>query len=161
MVILADDTQRDWPVFFVVDKPRLQRIIAIVRDDRSKRSQWHRGPFLRLEAQDDYLKLDGIEASAKFPATVYESGVLFLKVTLFRKLLRSITGEKFLSIQVADDELLMEQIRMPLHENEMLLYAHPDQAPQHHPTYSKPDLPPEPKDMQKRLWSRFEEDDCE
>ena len=152
-------------MFFVVDKPRLQRIIAIVRDDRSKRSQWHQGPFLRLEAQDDYLKLEGLEASAKFPATVYEPGVLFLKVTSFRKLLRSITGEKFLSIQVADDELLMDQIRMPLHENEMLLYANPDQAPQHHPSYSKPDPTPEPtpepKDMQKRLWSRFEDDDCE
>ena len=87
-------------MLFVIDKPQFQHVIAIVRDDRRKEDQGLAGPFLRLEARDDYVKLDGLEVSAKIPATVYEPGVLFLKVTLFRRLLRTFKGEKFLTIQV-------------------------------------------------------------
>ena len=95
-------------LLFVIDKPQFQRVIAIVRDDRRKEDQGLAGPFLRLEARDDYVKLDGLEVSGKIPATVYEPGVLFLKATLFRRLLRTFKGEKFLTIQVAADELLHE-----------------------------------------------------
>ena len=120
-------------MLFVIDKPQLQRVIAIVRDDRRKEDQGLAGPFLRLEARDDYLKLDGLEVSGKIPATVYESGVLFLRATLFRRLLPTFKGEKFLTIQVTGDALLMGYVRQPLESNEMLLYPNPDQAPPVHP----------------------------
>ena len=121
-------------MLFVIDKPQLQRIIAIVRDDRRKEDQGLAGPFLRLEARDDYVKLDGLEVSAEIPATVYEPGVLFLKATLFRRLLPTFKGEKFLTIQVMADGVLMGPVRLPLESNDMLLYPDPDQAPQVHPS---------------------------
>jgi hypothetical protein len=121
-------------MLFVIDKPELQRTISIVRDDRTKKSQGSSGPFMRMEAQESFLKLDGLEASATIPATVYEPGVLFLKVTVFRKLLKTIKGEKFLTIQVTDDELLLDRVRLPLESNDMLLYADPATAPQKHPS---------------------------
>ncbi len=37
-------------MFFVVDKPRLQRMIAIVREDRAASEQGLDSPFLRLAA---------------------------------------------------------------------------------------------------------------
>jgi hypothetical protein len=120
-------------MLFVIDKPQFQRVISIVRDDRRKKDQGLNGPFLRLEAGDDYVKLDGLEVSGKIPATVYEPGVLFLKATQFRRLLPTFKGEKFLTIQVTGDELLMGYVRMPLEANEMLLYPNPDQAPPVHP----------------------------
>jgi hypothetical protein len=123
-------------MLFVIDKPQLQRIIAIVRDDRRKDDQGLAGPFLRLEARDDYVKLDGLEVSGEIPATVYEPGVLFLKATQFRRQLRKFKGEKFLTIQVTGDALLMGYVRMPLESNEMLLYPNPDQAPPVHPVFA-------------------------
>lgn len=74
-------------MLFVVDKPRLQRMISIVRDDRTSAAQVDGGPFLRLEANDDRLKLAGQIVEAEFPATIYEPGVLFLRVTLLRRVL--------------------------------------------------------------------------
>ena len=120
-------------MLFVIDKPYFQRIIAIVRDDRRKKDQEPAGPFLRLEARDDYVRLDGLKVAGKIPATVYEPGVLFLKATRFRRLLPTFKGEKFLAIQVTGDELVMGYVRMPLESNDMLLYPNPDQAPQEHP----------------------------
>lgn len=139
-------------MFFVIDKPQLQRIIAIVRDDRRKEDQGLAGPFLRLEARDAYVKLDGLEVSAEIPATVYEPGVLFLKATLFRRLLPTFKGEKFLTIQVTADELLMGYVRLPLESNEMLLYPNPDQAPQVHPSLAL--SPSEPKAKPRRTSER-------
>src|SRR5262245_14542814 len=101
-------------MLFVAERLKLQRNISIVRDDRSKKTLGSAGPFLRLEANDEYLKLDGLEVSAKFPAAVYEPGVLFLKITIFRRLLGTFTEERFLTIQVTADELLIDHIRMPL-----------------------------------------------
>ena len=141
-------------MLFVIDKPQFQRVISIVRDDRRKEDQGLAGPFLRLEARDDYVKLDGLEVSGKIPATVYEPGVLFLKATLFRRLLRTFKGEKFLTIQVTADELLMGYVRLPLESNEMLLYVNPDQAPQVHPAIAlaKPAPVRQPRFRQLRLW---------
>jgi hypothetical protein len=79
-------------MFFVVDRPRLQRIIAIVRKDRTPDTQDSNAPFLRLEARGDELTVDGGEVSGTFPAAVYESGVLFLRTTIFRRLLRTMVG---------------------------------------------------------------------
>jgi len=141
-------------MLFVIDKPQFQRVIAIVRDDRREEDQGPAGPFLRLEARDDYVKLDGWKNSGKIPATVYEAGVLFLKATLFRRLLRTFKGEKFLTIQVTGDELLMGYVRMPLESNEMLLYVNPDQAPEVHPVFAlaKPAPVRQPRPRQLTLW---------
>ena len=136
-------------MFFVVDRSKLQWNISLVRDDRTKKSQWRTGPFMRLEAKDDYLKLDGLLISAKIPATVYEPGVLFLKITIFRRLLKTIKGDPFQSIQVNEGGLLMDGIRLPLGFDDMLLYPDPDQAPLQHPSYKvvepKPQPQPQPK----------------
>lgn len=120
-------------MFFVIDRPRLQRIIAIVRDDRTRRMQGREGPFLRMEARDGQLKLAGKQIKATFPATVYEPGVLFLRITYFRKALRALAGEKMLSIQVTPTAVVMDNITLPLDANEMLLYADPAKAPEQCP----------------------------
>jgi len=141
-------------MFLVIDKPQFQRVLSIVRDDRRKVDQGLTGPFLRLEARDDYVKLDGLEVSGKIPATVYEPGVLFLKATLFRRLLSTLKGEKFLTIQVTGDELLMGYVRLPLELNEMLLYPNPDQATPVHlaVALAKPAPVRQPRFRQLRLW---------
>lgn len=148
-------------MLFVIDKPEFQRAISFARDDRKKADWGLAGPFMRMEARDDYIKLDGLEASVTIPATVYEPGVLFLKATALRKLLTTIQNQKYLTIQVMADGLLMDQICLPLESNEMLLYPDPDQAPQVHPAFkllppvlkqpppvSKPKCDP----RQRRLW---------
>lgn len=71
-------------MLFVVDKPRLQRIIAIVREDRSRKKRVE-VPFLRLTAEDDELTIEGGGCvTATFRATVYQPGVLFIRTTAFR-----------------------------------------------------------------------------
>jgi hypothetical protein len=157
-------------MFFVVDKQLLQGTLAIVRDDRTKAQQGTDGPFLRLEARDGFLQLDGQRASAKIAATVYEEGVLFLRVTIFRRLLGTLTGQPFLSIQVTSDGILMDRIRLPLDANDMLLYPNPEQAPAKHPSqllqqeearllqqeHAADRKPQQPKCEQLRLWGNFD-----
>lgn len=121
-------------MLFVIKKSELQGAISIVRDDRTKKSRGFAGPFLQLEANENYVKLDGNEVSAKIAATVYEPGVLFLKVTMFRRVLKSITKQKFLTIQVMSDGLLLENVSLPLETNDMLLYLDPILAPRFHPS---------------------------
>jgi len=88
-------------MFFVVDKPRLQRMIAIVREDRTPSRQGYNASFLRLKVTENELTVSGDSVSATFPATVYEQGVLFIRPTLFRRLVRTFRGEKFLTFQVS------------------------------------------------------------
>lgn len=147
-------------MLFVIDKPEFQHAISIVRDDRTKRNQGQAGPFMRLEAQDDYVKLTGLAASAKIPATVYEPGVLFLKITVLRRLLQTIKGEKFVTIQVMADELLLDRVRLPLESNEMLLYPNADQAPDQHPSLSliEPERVSISNERQLNLWDETEID---
>jgi hypothetical protein len=142
-------------MLFVVNKQELQRAIRLVRDDRTKKSWGLAGPFMRLEAKNDHIKVEGVAAFVIIPATVYEPGVLFLKVTAFRRLLGTFKGEKFLAIQVMADGLLLDNVRLPLEENEMLLYAVPDQAPKLHPslTLSPPVSKPKPEYRQLLLWN--------
>lgn len=121
-------------MMFVAKKRKFQAAISIVRDDRSKNTQESSGPFMRLEANDGCLELSGLDVSAKIPATVCESGVLFLKITVLRRLLLSITGEQFITIQITEDELLVDKVRLPLHANAMLLYPNPREAPRWHPS---------------------------
>jgi len=46
-------------MLFVVDKPRLQRMIAIVREDRTPHKQGYNAPFLRLKATGNELAVSG------------------------------------------------------------------------------------------------------
>lgn len=143
-------------MLFVINKSEFQGAITIVRDDRTKKSRGFAGPFLRLEANDNYVKLDGNEVSAKISATVYEPGVLFLKVTMFRRVLRSITKQKCLTIQVMSEGLLVENVSLPLEANDMLLYPIPDQAPRFHPSVAllaaASNRKPKPKSHQLLFW---------
>jgi hypothetical protein len=68
-------------MFFVVDKSRLQRMIDIVREDRTEGKTGQNSPFLRLEASESELTVSSSRALETLPATVYEEGVLFIRTT--------------------------------------------------------------------------------
>jgi len=120
-------------MFFIVDKPRFEKILRIVRPAPGVRASDHTGPFLRIEASDNRLSLSSRSVSAEFEATVFEPGVLFLRERLFARLLRGVKGENQLSIQVNAEGLLFSDVRMPLEPNLMLLYINPLKAPVRHP----------------------------
>lgn len=120
-------------MFFVVDKPRLQRMIYIVRADRTPSKQGDNAPFLRLKASENELTVSGDRVSATFPATVYEPGVLFLRTTLFRRLVQTCRGEEFLSFQVTGEGLRFGNVLMPFKGSDMVLYPNPDTAPESWP----------------------------
>jgi len=122
-------------MFFVVDKPRLQRMISIVREDKSRKDQGKNSPFLRIKACGNELSLSSEAVTAMFPATVYEPGVLFLRTTVFRRLIGTFKGEKFLSFQVTEKGLNFGNVVMPFEGSDMVLYLNPDEAP--------PSWPPE------------------
>ena len=120
-------------MFFVVDKPRLQRIISIAREDRSRRKDAET-PFLRLKAESTELTISGGGCvTATFPATVYQPGVLFIRTTKFRRLVRSFKNEKFLTFQVTEEGLRFGDVLMPFEGSDMVLYPNPDTAPEHWP----------------------------
>jgi hypothetical protein len=82
---------------------------------------------------------------AAFPATVYEEGVLFMRVTRFRLFLSLLTGQKTLAMQVNRDGLFADSVRLFLEANDMLLYADPAKAPQKCPLDApSPPTPPPP-----------------
>lgn len=150
-------------MLFVIEKPVLRRVIAIMRDDRCEKGQGLAGPLLLLEARGDYIRIDGLEAYGKIPATVYEPGVLFLNATQFRRLLPTFKGEKFLMIQVIGDELLTGYVRLSLETKKMLLKVNPDQAHEVHLAVAV-DKPARPKrspvhrpcSLQLMLWPKFD-----
>lgn len=126
-------------MFFVVDKPRLQRMISIVREDRL-RKKGTKSPFLRLKADNAELTISGSGCvTATFPATVYQPGALFIRTTNFRRLLKlTCIGEKYITIQVAEDGLHFGDVVMPFEGSDMVLYPNPADAPENWP-------PPPPK----------------
>ena len=144
-------------MLFVILKREFEHAISIARDDRLKKSQGRAGPYLRLEANSNFVKLEGLEASAQIPATVYEPGVLFLQVTLFRRVLRAIRGEKFLTIQATADELIVDKVRLPLEANAMLMYADPDLAPNVYPTQSPAKKNTKSESQQLLFWPEITE----
>ena len=131
--------------FFVVDKPRLQRIIAIVREDRKPSKHGCNAAFLRLKATENELTISGDKVSATFPATVYEQGVLFIRPTIFRRLVRTFRGEKFLAFQVTEEGLRFGDVLMPFDGSDMVLYPNPDTAPERWPP-----TPPEAEQIPER-----------
>lgn len=145
---------------FVVNRTDFAAVIVIVRDDKAKKNQGRKGPFMRWEVKDDQIRIDGNEASATIPATVHEAGVLFLKVTLFRKLLKTLTNE-MLKIQVTAEGLVMENIRLSKESSDMLLYNDPDQAPRLHPSVGQQPSESEPPNQGPRqllLWDEADQD---
>lgn len=104
-------------------------MISIVREDRTRKEQGKNSPFLRIEAVDNELSLRSDSATAKFPATVYEPGVLFIRTTHFRRLLGTFKGEKFLSFQVTKEGLNFGNVLMPFEGSDMVLYLNPEEAP--------------------------------
>lgn len=129
-------------MFFVVDKSRLQRIIAIVREDRTPRNQGHNVPFLCIKAEEDELTISGDKVSATFPATVYESGVLFILTTQFRRILRMTPiKEKFVTFQFTEEGLRFYDVLFPFDIENMIYFPDESKAPEIWPL-SSPALEP-------------------
>jgi len=120
-------------MLFVVDRPRLQRIISIVRDDKKPHCQWSNSPFLRIKASNNELTISGEEVAGTFPATVYEPGVLFLRTTSFRRLVRSFKDEKFMTFQVTKEGLSFGNVLLPFQGSDMVYFANPEDAPERWP----------------------------
>jgi hypothetical protein len=116
-------------MFFVIDKSRLQRVIRIVREDRTLRTQGQDSPFMRLAADGDQLIVSGHRIEGAFPATVYESGVVFIRTTLFRRLLDTFIDEKFLSLQVDKEGLHIGNVFLSFDAADMVLFSNVEQAP--------------------------------
>jgi hypothetical protein len=117
-------------MFFVVDKPRLQRMIAIVREDKSTSQQGLDSPFLRLAAIGSELTVESSTGAATFPATVYEEGVLFIRTTRFRRILQlTQVKERFATFQVTTDGLRFCDVFFPFNGEDLVLYLNPAEAP--------------------------------
>jgi hypothetical protein len=125
-------------MLFVVDRPRLLRMIAIVRDDRAPPRRGQSTPLVRIAAKDDTVTVSGEQASAAFPATVYAPGVLFVPPAYFSWLMRTFAGEKFFTFQMTREGLLIGNVRLPFVDSDMAYFADPDTAPDRWP-------PPEPQ----------------
>lgn len=135
-------------MLFVVDRPRLLRMVAIVRDH----TRPHRGqsaPLVRIAVKDDTVTVSGERGSATFPATVYEPGVLFVPPAYFRRLMRTFAGEKFFTLQMTRDGLLVGNVRLPFVDSDMAYFADPDTAPERWPPPEPP--PPEPEIAPKKV----------
>lgn len=131
-------------MFFVVDRARLERMINLTRDDRRRAQQTDCGPYFRIEASaDGHVRLTGREVEACFPATVYESGVLFLRITVFRNLLGTMRDTKMVAVQVNADGLIVENVHLSLDAGDMLLYPDVAAAPIRHPA-ERIEYPPSP-----------------
>ncbi len=117
-------------MFFVVDKPRLQRMIAIVREDNSTPTQETDSPFLRIAAVGSELTVASSAAEATFPATIYEEGVLFIRTTRFRRILQlTQVKERFATFQVSTDGLRFCDVFFPFNGEDLVLYLNPAEAP--------------------------------
>jgi hypothetical protein len=131
-------------MFFVVDKPRLQRMIAIVREDKATSQQGLDSPFLRLAAIESELTVASSMGAATFPATVYEEGVLFIRTTRFRRILQMTPAKsKFVTFQVTTDGLCFCDVFFPFNGEDLVLYLNPSEAPA---TWPPP--PPEEEDVE-------------
>ncbi|NLY00490.1 MAG: hypothetical protein GXY83_30715 [Rhodopirellula sp.] len=120
----------------VVDCSKLVRTLDVVRDDKKPRKKLkaEQVPYLRFAATEDgNLRLSGLEVEATFPATVHEPGVLFIRAQRFRDVLATMRKEKMITIQASAEELAFGNVHLPMATADILLYADPATAPQHHP----------------------------
>lgn len=144
-------------MFFVVDKPRLQRMISIVREDDTGRKG--ETPFLRIAAIGNELTVSSGIGSATFPATVYEEGVLFIRTTKFRRVLRMTqVKEKFLAFQVTTEGLRFCDVLFRFNGEDLVLFLKPSEAPQTWPP-PRPEIvkPPETEKKEPTLFPMDEE----
>ena len=117
-------------MFFVVDKPRFQRMTAIVREDKAASQQELDSPFLRLAAVGSELTVASSTGAATFPATVYEEGVLFIRTTRFRRILQMTPARsKFVTFQVTTEGLRFCDVLFPFTSGDLVLYLNPAEAP--------------------------------
>ena len=121
-------------MLFVVDKIRFQKFISIVREDQKKSQQGKNSPYLRIKAEIDQVKISSSTSSAIIKTTVYEPGVLFIRTTLFRRVLKAThVDEKFITFQIDDEALVFGDVKMPFKTNDMALYLNPAEAPSTYP----------------------------
>lgn len=121
-------------MLFVIDKIRFQKFIAIVREDRKPSKQGKESPYLRICAEKDQVQIASSDSAAAIKSTVYEPGVLFIRTTLFRRVLRATpTDRPFMTFQVDKDGLVFADVRMPFETNDMVLYTNPAEAPMTYP----------------------------
>lgn len=144
-------------MLFVIDKARLQRLIAVTRDDRTPRDKGKEGPFYRIQAFDNTLRLTGRAVEATVPATVHVPGVMFLRVTLFRQMLRMVPASGFIAIQAHRDGLTFADVTLAASNVDMLLYPDVASAPELHPTERKPVPPPPNPDFPRSLFDHLPE----
>ncbi len=121
-------------MFFVVDKGRLQRMIDIVREDRTSDQTAQNAPLLRLEASENELRVSSSRASETLPATVYEEGVLFIRTTKFCRILK-ITHEKeqFVTFQFTEEGLRFCDVLLPFDKKSMVYFPDISGAPENWP----------------------------
>lgn len=121
-------------MLFVIDKIRFQKFISIIREDKKPSMQGKNTPYLRIRAEKDQVEITTGDASAMIETTVYEPGVLFIRTTLFRRVLRATpTKEPFMTFQVDSEALVFADVRMPFETNDMVLYTNPAEAPMTYP----------------------------
>lgn len=138
-------------MFFVVDRPRLARLLKVVQPGRQRKAGSGKlassGPFFRMQAWNDKLLITGPTVEAECPATVYEPGVLFLRLRFFQFLLSEMPDIKQLAIQVNKDGMHVDNVRLSFAIGDMLLYPDVATAPLVHPSErlpggDNPDKPP-------------------
>lgn len=135
-------------MFVVVDRSRFERLVAVTRDDRTRRLQARDQPFYRIEASGELIRLSGRQVEVTVPATVHEPGVLFLRVTIFRKALALLPDAGFLAIQANAEGISFGDTRLSPSTVDMLLYADPATAPMLHPEErGLPEQIPAPREM--------------
>ena len=126
-------------MLFVIDKIRFQKFISIVRQDRRASLWGQNSPYLRIQAEQDNIEISSGEVTGSLKATVYEPGVLFIRTTLFRRVLMATpTDQPHMTFQVDKEALVFADVRMPFETNDMVLYTNPAEAPMTYP----PPLPP-------------------
>jgi hypothetical protein len=129
-------------VFFVIDNLRLQQFIRLTRNDGKSRKR-HEVPwrFFRIEANGNAVRLRSSSVESELPATVYEPGVLYIRVDLLARTLATMADEPTLAIQANREGLHIANVRFSLEFGEMLLYADPERAPLRHPEETRRRLP--------------------
>ena len=121
-------------MFFVVDKSRLQRMIDIVREDRTEGKTGLNAPFLRLQASENELTVSSSRASETLPATVYEEGVLFIRTTKFCRVLKITSRkEQFVTFQFTEEGLRFCDALLPFDTENMAYFSDTTQSPEHWP----------------------------
>jgi len=123
-------------MFFVIEKPRFERMLAIA-DEAPVGRGTGREPFVRIEARENRMSMAGPRVTAEFSVTVYEPGVLFLRAGVLRRLLRMMPIRelkmKHVAFQVSADGLRFADVKLPFSVGDMLLYPDCAGAPDRHP----------------------------